>query len=363
MDFLLERYTLRRDRVNALANRFIQDWCLAIEKYADENMDSFPVAFLPKSLRNIKTQFDKIYWYFTMMFDNDYKNIRTYKKTYNTDKGEVVMKLGIRRQSSRVPYGYIISGVDEKTGKLKPTINIFVSTYLTNQLALSVEQYPQLDYNFLRDFIQSVKKTTAHELTHYYQFTRKAFDNTIYHSSKNMYGEYTNFLTLFRYMTQDSEAESFVSEGYKLYKEKYNDKSLCTCIITSLLDLIDVNLSKDFYDGYINLRDVLEEIKPHEKFLILWFLYVFIPENFKQSALFKFQDECLEEIQDMVKPNILKRNRQNILKFLDLITKNDLEKELNNYIRKETRAGREHDLQSDLFPITTSNKKYIDSLA
>lgn len=349
--------------MNALANKFVEDWELAIEKYVDENKYALPAAYLPVSLQKMKTQYDKIYWYFMTMFDDGYKNIRTFKKTYTTPKGKVVIRLKIKNVLAPRSYGDIRPEPDDVTGQLNPVVSIYIPTQYTNKLAMSVDEYDELDYNQLRDFIADVKKTVAHEITHYYQYVMGLDPGNNYQMPKNMYGNYTNFLTMFRYMTQDSEAESFVAEGYKLFKERYNTKSLYDCVVLALLDVIDVNYVKDYYDGYLSMADLLDELKPNERFTILWFLYVYIPEKHKDSKLFQFQDEHIEEIHEMFDAKILKRNRENIIKFLNYITKHDLEREFNSYLRKEIKAGRGYDLESEFFSLTTSNKKYLDSLA
>ena len=363
MVFLPERYTLQRDRVNTLTNKFLQDWMLAIVEYVDKNVSRIDPSLLPVSLRNIRTQYDKIFWYFFLMFSTKYQNIKTFKKTYETDRGPALMELKIVRRIQSQVLGATFP-IDKKTGDLKPKVCAYVPFNLITKIAIGVKKNPTLDYNVLRDFIAGIKQTVSHEVTHFYQFARKQLDPYLgeYKSSNGMYGNSTNVLSFYQYFLQKEELDATIAEGYKLYKEKYVNKDLYDCLVYVIVERFDVNRAKEWFNDELYMYEVINYLKPWEAFMLLWTLYVYIPERFKNSSLFRFTDDHLHEIQYQFKLGTLKNNKENLDNLLKYIEENDLQRELNNFLRKEYKEKNSEEIFSKFFPLKSSNRKYLNWL-
>lgn len=221
-------------------------------------------------------------------------------------------------------------------------------------------------YSAIEYYITLIQSVLYHELTHVSQVIRgRNLTGSITHPGGNA----LSAISYFTYFTDDIEMEATYNEVYIIYKKrgkyeknKTNSKKIKRKNFFDILldDLLGfrmgvrfAKLYKKYKLGEIGLNDIIKELGPAHKLMVLWSIFVYgLESDFKDLIL---RDNKTSIINDL-DLNIIKQNVENIKNvFLPIIKEFKLTtlfcRRYNEKITSST------DFINGLFSTTKSNEK------
>lgn len=335
---LNERYQTQNRYINILCNNIVTDWLNFIKEIVSD-YDPEDLMFMTGLNSSPRTDYEFLVAYFKMVkefegdaeeFEKSYRlrllEIPDYvKKLYQTFKPseplenlrqhyrninggiEVMVTINLTNDINEIePFGEssVVSDNKDEVKSLEDlekmndvgVINITIPTALTNKITrdpnkLSSPAARQQYYNVIADYVSKIKETLAHELTHVVQDAQVNLDTRTKHKEEiyiEHYGDvdtFSDYFNEFAYVTQDAEMEAFLSEAYKLFKEKYNRTKLNLDFVTCIFIAISDIFGEDDRDKIIKKKNSLEKrfhtYSEGLKLAILYAIHVWIPDRDK----------------------------------------------------------------------------------
>lgn len=359
---LQERYTTLNTIFNKLANQFVFDWLATVDDYAKKYKFLYDAQLrneLPEVVKNTKTQYENLFWYFYICFKSKYKIFKQFTKKYKVNGQVLKIQLKLTSKISDQILGDTVSYFENKK---EPHVIISIPKNYLMRFVKNVLDDEPLNFDSMKMFISQIKGTIAHEATHYFQLKRKEFDPFKNYDRHNaMWGEYTKPFSFFLYFIQKVEMDAVINEGYKLYRSNDTNKSFFDCLVYVLTDKFNRTDSKDYFKEEISFRELIYTSAPLTKFLLLWSLYVYIPENSKFRALLAMSDDEEKNVAMLFSAKAIQVNAKNVTRFIRTVQKEETDAILNGYLKKLGVQGRV-ELLGQIFNLKKSNKSVLTDL-
>lgn len=327
---ILEWYKTQNTPIKQIANQFIYDWIDWVEKLMKGyriQVPSLYEKFFPEALSEPQKRYDYLACYLYVLpfiaSNKSLKFIKTFFVKRYKFKDEIIqlrISYGSKNVSTKGLTTYGKRGI--------PTITVrFHNDDFANYF-VTVDNDDKILYNEIERLVSRLRRTAAHEITHFiqYKFKNSVKDIPVLNllnGKKNLYQ-----LRFAIYFMAEHELEALLNESYKLYKEKGNfisnkdrkgpKKDFFTCLLFQLLERFGLN-SDLVLTGKFSFWDTLVELNKmkiyHDIFMILWIIYYYVPEKSKFSHILHLPNDA-----PRVNKNLLESNRQNFMNFMDNFT-------------------------------------------
>lgn len=364
---LLEWYKTQNTPIKQIANQFIYDWIDWVVKLMKEYRTKIPSlykSFFPDVLKNPQKRYDYLAAYFYMLpftsANKGFKFVKTYfVKKYKFKDETIQLRISYGTKDIRT-LGFTRHN---KSGKSTITIR-FHNNDLSNYF-VTVGKEGKILYNEIERIVSKLKRTAAHEITHFIQHTFKGSIKhfpvfSLLNGKQNLWS-----LSFSLYFMEEHELEAMLNEAYKLYTEKGNfitkkerktkKKDFFTCLLFELLDRFDFN-SNLVLTGKLSFWDVLVELNKikryHDLFLMLWVIYYYVPEKSKFKHIMHLPSDAPK-----VNKELLENNRKNLINFLNSFTPYGITV-LNRIFSKID----ENEVLRRIFAVSETNEQILDKL-
>lgn len=358
-----ERYTTLNTKINTLTNKFVADWLEYVGDVVEDNSMLY-TGLLGDDIKAYNarypvTDYDNLFLYFHLLFSTNYKIYKAFSEKYKIEGYEVRIKLAKTKEIARHLLGYTRQYLGNKR---QPYICIQIPQNIIYGFSRCVTNEEKLDYNKIRDFVSQIKSTLAHELTHYFQI-KKDGHNFLedYVENNSLTGSYTSYLSFFNYFIQETEMNAVLNSAYRRYREKYVERSFYDCVVLSTIERVRPELADRFFSGELSFFETFKKINCLGKFLLIWVLYDYVPNNSKYGPLLAMSDEYESEMTQYFNKNVVKANKKNLENFIRTNMQEDYGMSLNRYL-SELPSNEFVDVHKEMFSLKKYNKKFLEKL-